>query len=282
MAGVDKAAIAWTIAIVAIAAGIAGAGDNLSGTAPSAPPVVTQESVMEGTEPTTAMVSKSRIPGYDRVNSMTDPGIGHETHQLAIILPPSDNVYSGNLRYDASEPIQLVSLVGPLGSGDDNGQPIWTPDGVTKFALTFVDPKNSNGEWDFAGNALAVHTMKTDPFIVDYRLDYEELPESDTVMTGTLESVIDPGVGHEFHSLIVILPPSEDVYTGTLAYSASETIQLVSLEGPLGPGETAPVMWTPDGSTNFALTYVEPNNSMGSWKFSGNAMGVHTENTNKN
>ena len=280
MAGVDKAAIAWTIAIVAIAAGIAGAGDNLSGTAPSAPPVVTQESVMEETsELTTAMVSKSKIPGYDRVNSMTDPGIGHETHQLAIILPPSDNVYSGNLRYDASEPIQLVSLVGPLGSGDDNGQPIWTPDGVTKFALTFVDPKNSNGEWDFVGNALAVHTMKTDPFIVDYRLDYEELPESDTVMTGTLESTVDPGVGHEFHSLIVILPPSEDVYTGTLAYSASETIQLVSLEGPLGPGETAPVMWTPDGSTNFALTYVEPNNSMGSWKFSGNAMGVHTENT---
>jgi len=164
MVGVDKAAMAWTIAIVAIAIGIAGAGDNLSGTAPSAPPVVTQESVMEETsEPTTAMVSKSKMSGYDRANSMQDPGIGHETHQIAIILPPSDNVYSGNLRYDASEPIQLVSLVGPLGSGEDNGQPIWTPDGVTKFALTFVDPKNSNGNWDFAGNALAVHTMNTDP-----------------------------------------------------------------------------------------------------------------------
>ncbi len=280
MAGVDKAAIAWTMAIVAIAAGIAVVGDNLSGTAPSAPPVVTQESVMEKTtEPTTAMVSKSKIPGHDRANSMQDPGIGHESHQIAIILPPSDNVYSGNLRYDTSEPIQLVSLVGPLGSGEDNGQPIWTPDGVTKFALTFVDPKNSNGEWDFVGNALAVHTMNTDPFIIDYRLDYQELSESDTVMTGTLESIIDPGAGHEFHSLIIVLPPSEDVYIGTLAYSASEIIQLVSLEGPLGPGETAPSMWSPDGTTNFALTYVKPNNSMGSWKFSGNALAVHTENT---
>jgi hypothetical protein len=72
------------------------------------------------------------------------------------------------LSYSASENIQLVSLVGPLADGEDKGQPIWTPDGKTKFALTFVDPQNSMGTWAFSGNALAVHTKNTTPFTVSY------------------------------------------------------------------------------------------------------------------
>ena len=102
------------------------------------------------------------------MESMVDPGVGHESHQLAILLPPSENVYSGTLTYSASEPIQLVALHGPLAEGEDNGQPIWTPDGETKFALTFVDNEASMGTWKFSGNALAVHTMNTDPFTVSY------------------------------------------------------------------------------------------------------------------
>ncbi|MGQ0638206.1 MAG: hypothetical protein ACT4N1_02425 [Nitrososphaerota archaeon] len=102
------------------------------------------------------------------LTSVQDPGQGHESHQLAIILPPSDNVYKGILSYSASENIQLVALHGPLAPGEDAGQAIWTPDGKTKFALTFVDPDNSMGTWVFSGNALAVHTMNTEPFQVSY------------------------------------------------------------------------------------------------------------------
>ena len=102
------------------------------------------------------------------IQSMVDPGIGHESHQIAILLPPSENVYSGILTYSASEPIQLVALHGPLSEGEDNGQAIWTPDGETKFALTFVDNEASMGTWKFSGNVLAVHTMNTEPFTVSY------------------------------------------------------------------------------------------------------------------
>ncbi len=102
------------------------------------------------------------------LTSVQDPGVGHESHQLAIILPPSGKPYTGVLSYAASENVQLVSLVGPLADGEDNGQPIWTPDGKTKFALTFVDPGNSMGTWAFSGNALAVHTKNTTPFTVSY------------------------------------------------------------------------------------------------------------------
>ena len=221
---------------------------------------------------------KPILVGWDRLESVQDPGVGHEQHQLAIILPPSDKVYSGKLMYDASENIQLVTLHGPLAEGEDKGQATWTPDGETKFALTFVDPNNANGELQFAGNALAVHTKNPTPFVVDYKVDYTEKPKSETVMTGTIQSVQDPGMGHESHQLAVILAPSSDMYSGILSYSASEPIQLVSLRGPLGQEERPEKTWTTDGETVFELTLVDPTNAMGSWSFSGNALAVHTKN----
>jgi len=279
MTSVDKAAVIWTMAIVVIGVGIALLGAQLqSSTAPDYSGTV--EAEKESADTMKPTMSKPTMVGWDRVESGQDPGVGHESHQLSIILPPSDKVYSGIIQYDASEPIQLVALHGPLGPGEDNGQPIWTPDGKTKFALTFVDQKKSRGSWNFAGNALAVHTMKTTPFTTDYKLDYEEFSVSDTVMNGIVESIIDPGVGHESHSIAIIIPPSEKIHTGILSYSASEPIQLVSLNGPLGSGESADLIWTPDGTTMFELTFVDPKTNMGSWKFSGNALALHTLNTN--
>ncbi len=166
MTAVDKAAMAWTIAIVVIGVAIAGLGGQLQ--SPAEAPVMEKESAATKQPEMT----KATIPGWDRAESILDPGVGHGTHQLAILLAPSDKIYSGTLQYDASEPIQLVSLKGPLGPGEDVGQPIWTPDGETKFALTLVDNKSAKGTWEFEGNALAVHTFRTSTFIVDYKVDY--------------------------------------------------------------------------------------------------------------
>jgi len=219
------------------------------------------------------------ITATGTIQSMLDPGIGHETHQLAILLPPSDKIYKGIVSYDVSEPIQLVALHGPLAEGEDSGQPIWTPDGETKFALTFIDPETSMGSWLFTGNALAVHTMNEEQFTVSYSVSYLEKEMSDTVITGTLNSMIDPGIGHEEHSLAIILPPSEMTYSGILTYAASEPIQLVALHGPLAEGEdTGQAIWTPDGETKFALTLVDNESSMGTWVFAGNALAIHTMN----
>ena len=73
------------------------------------------------------------------ITSIQDPGQGHEDHQLALILPPSQNTYRGHLTYTASENVQLVALHGPLKEGMDKGQPIWTTDGKKKYGLTFID-----------------------------------------------------------------------------------------------------------------------------------------------
>ena len=56
-----------------------------------------------------------------------------------MILPPTDKVYVGKVTFSASEPVQYVTIHGPLAEGESGGQPIWSPMGETKYALTFVD-----------------------------------------------------------------------------------------------------------------------------------------------
>ncbi|WP_428323897.1 cupredoxin domain-containing protein [Nitrosopumilus sp.] len=170
MAGIDKAAIGFSIAIVAIGVAFAMYGDAAQNAGPSvSAPVVsntTPEPVMDEPEPTPEKPTKA---GWERATSVQDPGIGHEEHQLAVLLAPSENTYSGTLLYDASENIQLVSLRGPIGD-DEKPSKIWTPDGETRFELTLVEPNNAKGEWEFSGNALAVHTFYTNTFVVDYKI----------------------------------------------------------------------------------------------------------------
>jgi hypothetical protein len=141
-------------------------------TEPTPEPVTepTPEPVTEPTpEPSVSELKPhSRKTMTGTITSVQDPGQGHDSHQLAIILPPSNQTYSGILTYSASESVQLVALHGPLAEGEDVGQAIWTTDGKTKYALTLVDPKTSTGSWEFAGNALAVHAETNEPFTVSY------------------------------------------------------------------------------------------------------------------
>ncbi len=218
------------------------------------------------------------------MTSQQDPGQGHEAHQIAVILPPSDKVYVGKVTFSASEPVQYVTIHGPLAEGESGGQPIWSPMGDTTYALTFIDNGAKSGGWFFAGNALALHTMHDAPFTATYSVAYAEVnpgvyPKG-TVESGTVTSIQDPGLGHEQHSLALILPPRDIPYQGgVVAYSASEDVQLVALMGPLEDDQiNGQTIWTPDGETKYALSIVD-GGKMGVWNtFSGNALALHTFN----
>jgi hypothetical protein len=218
----------------------------------------------------------------ETITSVQDPGQGHEGHQIAIILPPTDKVYVGKLTYSASEEVQYVTIHGPLAEGEDGGQAIWSPDGETKYALTFIDNQGKSGGWAFAGNALALHTKNKTPFTATYSVAYAEIDPGvypkGTVATGTVSSIQDPGIGHEQHSIALILPPRDIPYQGgVVSYSASDNVQLVALIGPLEDDEIhGQAIWTPDGETKYAMTLVE-GGKMGVWNtFSGNALALHS------
>lgn len=139
---------------------------------------------------------KNPIDGINRLISETDPGLGHENHQLAVIIPISDKEYTGTLYYSASEPVQLVSLRGPLESGEEKGKLIWTSDGKINYELIMINEYSTTGQWNFVGNALAVHTFKSSSFVVDYKIEYEETNGS---LQLPLNSVNDINIMTEFN-----------------------------------------------------------------------------------
>lgn len=242
-----------------------------------------QSGVVSTADPTQTTSTTTRTISQTFTSS-DDPALGHENHELMLVLPLSENTYVGRLSFSASEPVQYVTLIGPLGPGEDQGQKIWThPDG-SKYALILVDNGLKSGGWKFAGNALALHTMNSDPFTATVSVAYVELPpgvyDRGTVGTGTVQSVPDPGLGHEGHSVAMILPPRDIQYQGgTVAYSASEDVQLMALHGPLGLGDDqGQDTWSLDGDTKYALTLVDLDKD-GIWDtFSGNALAFHTMN----
>jgi len=132
---------------------------------------------------------KVTIEGYDRIVSSVDPGIGHENHQLAVLIPISEKEYTGTLYYSASEPVQLVSLRGPLEPGEEKDKSVWTPDEKMFYELIMDTSYSTTGEWNFVGNALAVHTFKNSPFVLDYKIDYEEATSSRMIQPSSLNDV---------------------------------------------------------------------------------------------
>lgn len=102
-----------------------------------------------------------RIVTTQQIESMQDPGQGHQAHQLALILPPKDGVvYSGRLTYSATQPVEVVVLQ-DIKPGDTPAK-TYTIDGKKKWALTLIflggeKTPTASGSISFAGAALALH-----------------------------------------------------------------------------------------------------------------------------
>ncbi len=170
-------------------------------------------------------------------------------------------------------------LVGPLGPGQDKGQPIWTSDGEQKYGLVLLENDEKSGRIHFTGNALALHTMHQEPFSVNYDMVYQQLPTSNTVKIETTDSVKDPVGYDEKQHLVIILPRGENIYHGNIAYTASEPVQLISLHGPLTPDQAeGHQTWSPDGITIYGVTFGDDTQKMGDWEFTSKAVGLQTLN----
>ena len=99
--------------------------------------------------------------------SKQDAGIGHENHQLVLVLPFSDEPYRGNITFDASKPVQMISLIGPLPKGLPPGMQTWSADGESHYGMVLGSPKSA-GSTVFSGNAFGFHSMESEPFTVSY------------------------------------------------------------------------------------------------------------------
>jgi hypothetical protein len=114
--------------------------------------------------------------------STQDPLPGHEAHQAVIAAPPREDgkIYSGVATFTASQPVEVVVLHGytPSQAPDQaRGEPLNAPFGNGKVAISlmkqFTDTPINAGSFEFAGNALAFHTLDGKPFTVTYTVDAE-------------------------------------------------------------------------------------------------------------
>jgi hypothetical protein len=117
------------------------------------------------------------------VSSFKDPLKGHESHQVAVILPPREDqaVYSGVISFIASKPVEVVTLhdytLGNMTIPDKFGVVMkaptpWREGGEVATAMMALDyPKNTptfSANVPFVGNALALHTTNGDQFVGTY------------------------------------------------------------------------------------------------------------------
>jgi hypothetical protein len=117
------------------------------------------------------------------VSSFLDPLKGHESHQVAVILPPRDDqaIYSGVISFIASKPVEVVTLhdytLGNATIPDKFGVVMkaptpWRQGGEVATAMMALDyPKNTptfSANVPFAGNALGLHTTNGDQFVATY------------------------------------------------------------------------------------------------------------------
>ena len=117
------------------------------------------------------------------VSSFKDPLKGHESHQVAVILPPREDeaVYSGDISFIASKPVEVVTLhdytLGNMTIPDKFGVVMkaptpWREGGEVATAMMALDyPKNTptfSANVPFVGNALGLHTTNGDQFVATY------------------------------------------------------------------------------------------------------------------
>ncbi|MCZ6583533.1 MAG: hypothetical protein O6746_01315, partial [Thaumarchaeota archaeon] len=115
--------------------------------------------------------STRKVHFTQTITSSQDPGQGHSSHQVALILSPnSGTLFDGTLTYTASEPVQ-IAILHEINREDAKDQPTWTVDGKTIYGLTLIDQGTNSGSIEFTGAALAIHTTNSQPFTTTVSVD---------------------------------------------------------------------------------------------------------------
>ena len=213
----------------------------------------------------------------------------NQKHDIILILPDTGKLYEGVLAYSSTTDVQTVTFIGPVSITEDKkGQLIASMDGGNKwYAVSTKEADQKIGTWQFAGNAIAVHTTSETPFIGNYTVVYRELNSSEINKAETITSTPSQVVGNNTGQVSWILSPSPKYNTGTISYSSSDNIQFLTFDGPLKVGEDKGKknIWSPDnGKTKYEITLIDLGNKtgiltsgkMGTFTFGGNGLAIHS------
>ncbi|MBI2643883.1 MAG: hypothetical protein HYW92_06305 [Nitrosarchaeum sp.] len=158
--------------------------------------------------------STKKINFTKTIISSQDPGQGHENHQLALILSPNEGtLYDGSMTFTSSEPVEIVVLH-EITSNDAKGQPTWTIDGNTIYAISLIDLKTKSGSFEFTGAALALHSLNSKEFTSTVSVDGWIRGQPTEIITQKIEVQKEPSLLLSRTNVAAIIPMHEGLYNG--------------------------------------------------------------------
>ena len=114
--------------------------------------------------------SVKKVHFTQTVESAPSPGIGQDDHQMALILLPNEGtIYDGSLTYTSDTAVQPM-ILHEIDQSDSKGQPVWTVDEVTYYALTLLEPSAADTV-EFTGAALGLYSSSSEKFVATSSVD---------------------------------------------------------------------------------------------------------------
>ena len=158
--------------------------------------------------------STKKVHFTQTISSSQDPGLGHETHQLALILSPNEGtIYDGSMTFTSSESVKVVVLH-EINPNDVQGQDTWTVNGNTIYGLSLIDPEKKSGSFEFTGAALALHSTNSKEFTTTVSVDGWIRGQPTQILAQKLEFKEDSSLLLSRANVPAIIPMHKGIYNG--------------------------------------------------------------------
>jgi hypothetical protein len=162
--------------------------------------------------------STKKINFTKTITSSQDPGQGNENNQLALILSPNQGtLYHGSMTFTSSEPVEVVVLH-EINNNDAQGQPTWTIDGKTVYAMSLIDLKDKSGSIDFTGAALALYSSNSKKFTSTVSVDGWIRGQSTEISMQKIEVQKNPPLILSNANIATSIPMHEGFYNGNSVF----------------------------------------------------------------
>ncbi|ARS65271.1 hypothetical protein NMSP_1673 [Candidatus Nitrosomarinus catalina] len=115
--------------------------------------------------------STKKVHFTQTITSSQDPGLGHEDHQLALVLSPNEGtIYDGSMTFTSSELVNVIVLH-EINQNDVNGQETWAVNESKIYGLSLLNPEKKSGSIEFTGAGVALHSTNSKEFTTTVSID---------------------------------------------------------------------------------------------------------------
>ena len=115
--------------------------------------------------------STKKVHFTQTITSSQDPGLGHEEHQLALVLSPNEGtIYDGSMTFTSSELVNVIVLH-EINQNDVNGQDTWAVNDNKIYGLSLLNPEKKSGSIEFTGAGVALHSTNSKEFTTTVSVD---------------------------------------------------------------------------------------------------------------